>query len=335
MFDRKYAYHYLVAIGVIGLASYFGDKIKQGLASDDEENELIRKYLLNESPLYGMNRPKLWIHSTYDVNARKWKDFMSRNTTDLNQPYIHQTIRTIINHCGSDFNICLIDDESFSRLIPNWSVNLASMAEPHRSQYRDIAMLQILYLYGGIIVPNSFVCMKNLAPLYAETSEGHPYIGEGINRTVSNGNYAPTMKFMGARKGCPTIKKMLDENKIGIGGHFTNEPKFVGAMEKWIQANGTFTLVSGKLIGTKTKRNKPILLEDLMGENYLDLDNDAYGIMIPGDEVLMRTKYEWFAVLPTEQLLKANPIIIKYIMSAHVHESFEIKSVGSIWVKNI
>lgn len=67
-----------------------------------------------------------------------------------------------------------------------------------------------------------------------------------------------------------------------------------------------------------------------MGENYLDLDNDAYGIMVPGDEILMRTKYEWFAVLPTEQLLKANPIIMKYIMSAHVDESFEQRSVSTI-----
>ena len=99
MFDKKYAYHYLFAIGVIGVASYFGDKIKQGLSSSDAENELIRKYLLNESPLYGMNRPKLWIHSTYEKNARQWKDFYSRNTTDLNQPYIHLTIKSIINHC--------------------------------------------------------------------------------------------------------------------------------------------------------------------------------------------------------------------------------------------
>lgn len=328
MFDKKYAYHYLVAIGVLGLASYFGDKIKQGLNSDDEETELVRQYLLNESPLYGLNRPKLWIHSTYEVNARKWKDFMSRNTTDLNQPYIHQTIRTIINHCGSDFNICLIDDESFRKLIPNWSYNLASMAEPQRSQFRDIAMLQVLYLYGGIIVPNSFICMKTLAPLYAETSEGHPFVGEGINRTVSQSNFMPTVKFMGARKGCSTIKRMLDENKLPTG-HPTLEPKFVGHLATWINGNSAFTRVNGKLIGTKTSKGKPILLEDLMSENYLDLDSDAYGIMIPGDEILMRTKYEWFAVLPTEQLLKINSVIVKYMMSSQVQESF-VKSVASI-----
>ena len=92
----------------------------------------------------------------------------------------------------------------------------------------------------------------------------------------------------------------------------------------------SFTVVDGKLIGTKSKRGKPILLDDLMSENYLDLDPDAYGILIPGDEVLMRTKYEWFAVLPTEQLLKANLIIVKYMLSAHVDSVNAPKSVSSI-----
>ena len=152
MFDKKYAYHYLIAIGAIGVVSYFGDKIKQGLSSNDAENELIRKYLLNESPLYGMNRPKLWIHSTYEKNARQWKDFYSRNTTDLNQPYIHLTIKSIINHCGADFNICLIDDETFSKLIPTWEVNMATLSEPHKSTYRDYGMEESLYRI------RSFVC---------------------------------------------------------------------------------------------------------------------------------------------------------------------------------
>ena len=86
MFDSKYTYRYLAAIAVIGIASYFGDKIKQGLNTNDAENDMIRQYLLNDSPLYGMNRPKLWIHSSYGKNARQWKDFYSRNSPDLNPP---------------------------------------------------------------------------------------------------------------------------------------------------------------------------------------------------------------------------------------------------------
>jgi hypothetical protein len=107
MFDSKNIYTYLFgAIVIIGVG-YFSNKIKNTFENRDDEYDIIRKYLLNDSPRYGFDRPKIWIHSKYEINARKWKDFYSRNTTDLNQPYIHLTIKSIINHCGNDFNICL------------------------------------------------------------------------------------------------------------------------------------------------------------------------------------------------------------------------------------
>jgi hypothetical protein len=342
MFDKKYAYHYLFAIGTIGVVSYFGDKIKQGLTNSDAENELIRKYLLNESPLSGMNRPKLWIHSTYEKNARQWKDFYSRNTTDLNQPYIHLTIKSIINHCGADFNICLIDDETFSKLIPTWEVNMATLSEPHKSTYRELGMLQLLYLYGGIIVPNSFICMQNLAPLLAE----QPFVAEMVNRGCNvasnkeNQNFMPSTKFMGAKKGCPVIQKMLAENKVDVNRHFTTESKFLGNIQQWLynEVNaGSMQLVNGKRIGTKTAKGKQILLEDLMSEDFLDLDKDAYGIYIPADEVLSRLKYQWLAYLSSEEVLKTNPIIVKYLKSSTVDavneyfsEANVLKSVSTI-----
>jgi len=322
MFDKKYPYHYLFAISVIGVVSYFGDKIKQGLTDNDAENELIRKYLLNESPLYGMNRPKIWIHSTYEKNARQWKDFYSRNTTDLNQPYIHLTIKSIINHCGADFNICLIDDETFSKLIPTWEVNMETLSEPHKSTYREIGMLQLLYLYGGIIVPNSFICTRNLAPLLGQ----NPFVAEMVNRTTSNNNFMPSTKFMGANKGCPILKKMLAENKVDVNRHFTVEPKILGNIQKWLYNEveaGSINLVNGKLIGTKTSKGRQILLEDLMSENYLDLDEEHYGIYIPADEVLARPKYQWLAHLSSNEVLKTNAIITKYLKSSAVDATNE------------
>ena len=144
MFSSKNISTYLVTGIVLIVASYFGNKYKSYFEPDNDEYELIRKYLLNDSPLYGYNRPKLWIHTKYEQNSRKWKDFYSRNTTDLNQPYVHLTIKTIINHCGNDFDICLIDDESFSKLIPSWDVDLTIVAEPMRSQFRHLGLLQLV-----------------------------------------------------------------------------------------------------------------------------------------------------------------------------------------------
>ena len=343
MFESKYIYKYLGAIAVLGFASYYGNQIKQKMSNNDENDELIRKYLLNESPLYGMNRPKLWIHSKYEINARSWKDFQSRNSTDLNQPYLHQTIKTIINCCGNDFNICLIDDETFSKLIPDWDVNLATLSEPFRSKFREVGMLQLLYIYGGVVLPNSFICMKNVAPLYKEMlASTKPFFAEEINTgsNTSNGAFVPSMQVMGAQKACPTIKELITVLKQrNKSNHFSNEAKFLGETSQLLRAKvdaGKATIVDGRLLGIKSKGGKRILLDDLMSEDFLDLDCGAYGIVIPADEVLSRTKYQWLAYLSTRELMKTKIILVKYLKASIVDTSNEyfaskeVKSVTSI-----
>ena len=114
MFESKNLYYYIFAFSVIAISGYFAKKFKSNFEDSHDEYELIKKYLLNDSPLYGYNKPKIWIHTKYETNARKWKSFYSRTSNDLNEPYIHLTIKTIINHCSNDFNVCLIDDDTFS-----------------------------------------------------------------------------------------------------------------------------------------------------------------------------------------------------------------------------
>lgn len=212
---------------------------------------------------------------------------------------------------------------------------MATLSEPNKSTYREIGMMQLLYLYGGIVVPNSFICTKNLLPLIME----EPFVVEMVNRTCNvasnkeNQNFMPSVKFMGAKKGCPILKKMLAENKVDVNRHFTIEPKFLGNIQQWLYNeinNGKMNLVNGKLIGTKTVNGKQILLEDLMSENFLDLDKDAYGIYIPADEVLLRPKYQWLAYLSSEEVLKTNPIIVKYLKSSTIDAVNEYFSEASV-----
>ena len=60
----------------------FRSKMMEWFSKDDQDTEYkaIRKYLLNDSPLYGFNKPKLWIHTKYDINARNW--LKTRNSTN-------------------------------------------------------------------------------------------------------------------------------------------------------------------------------------------------------------------------------------------------------------
>jgi hypothetical protein len=73
-------------------------------------------------------------------------------------------------------------------------------------------------------------------------------------------------------------------------------------------------LIDGENIGVKTRKQKPVFIENLMEEEPIDFSNTKYGIYIPGDQVLSRVKYQWFAVMPTKDLLKTNMIVTKHLL---------------------
>jgi hypothetical protein len=343
-FTSKNIIFYMFGASVIIIMSYFVSNFKKTLEPNDE-HEMIRKYLLNDSPLYGYNRPKLWIHTKYEINSRKWKDFYSRNTTDLNQPYIHLTIKTIIDHCGDDFNICLIDDETFSKLIPSWDIDLNTVAEPMKTHFRQLGLAQLVYFYGGMIVPNSFICTRNLKYLYDTTKE-EPFVCEAINNTLNIREqkrkllFIPDMYFMGAKKNDPTILELVEYlKKINRNPHFSSEIDFVGYISEWLLKQvqqQKINLIGGEIIGVKTNDNKTILLDNLMEEDFLKISDKNVGIYIPADEILSRPKFQWFAVMPSEELLKTNMIVTKYLKASIVDSNdeyvrnTEIKSIVSI-----
>jgi hypothetical protein len=256
------------------------------------------------------------------------------------------TIKTIINHCGKDFNICLIDDDSFSKLLPSWDIDLPTVAEPHKSYYRELGMLKLVYYYGGIVVPNSFLCTKSLKPLWQDAvNEKTPFLCEKLNRTVAKDNganplFIPSICFMGAKKNDETIKELIEYLKHrNLSPHFSSEPRFTGDTSNWCMdavKQGKMKVVGGEQIGIKTQTGKPILLEELMEENYLDLVKSPYGIYIPADEILRRPKFQWFAAISSEEVFKTNAIIAKHLKASIVDSNSEyitpttIKSVVSI-----
>jgi hypothetical protein len=340
-FNSRRLNHYIIAVVVIFIISSIADKIKSKMSNTDNDQELIQKYLLNDSPLYGYNRPKLWIHSKYEVNSRNWQKFHARNSTDLNQPYLHLTIKSIINHCGKDFNICLIDDKSFSKLLPSWDIDVTSLPEPAKSHFRELGMLQLVYHYGGMVVPNSFICLKNLKPLYNNT----PFICEKQNKycnILNNNNhlYIPDIYFIGAEKNDESILEIIEYIKTrNRNNHFTEETNFKGEISYMCSdmcKNDKITIINGNKIGIKTEKDKPVLIDDLMSEGYINFTEDLYGIYIPSEEVLCRTKYNWLVERSSEDVLNYNIVLSEYLKYSIVNfeendrENTEITSVISI-----
>ena len=326
---------YVFVIAVIGIATYVSNQFKQSFANEHQKDdyEMVKQYLLNDSPLYGYNRPKIWIHSQYEVNARTWKNFMSRNSTDLNQPYLYLTIQSIINHCSKDFHVCLIDDESFSKLIPNWDVSMNMLPEPQKSKFRKIGMLQLLYFYGGMVLPNSFLCTQNMRSFYDQSTKNDKmFVAENVNKHTNMLNekpksvFVPDTQIMGTTKNNDMLKSWIEFLRSDVSnGHFSQEMDFLGSENSMLQKLVTqqqIHLISGDHFGVKTRNGSPIILDDLMEENFLDVDmSQLLGIQIPRDELLKRNKYQWFSILPYKDVLNANVILSKFFKASMVDSS--------------
>ena len=70
-----------------------------------DKYDLVKKYLLNEDDRI-KKKPFLWIHTKHEINSRERLSFYSRNSKNLNQPYLNLCIESIIKYCGKSFNVC-------------------------------------------------------------------------------------------------------------------------------------------------------------------------------------------------------------------------------------
>ena len=58
-----------------------------------------------------------------------------------------------------------------------------------------------------------------------------------------------------------------------------------------------------------------------MSNHYLKICHDAYGIVIPSEEILKRRNFEWFARLSEKQVLQSDTIIGNYLLVAVAPET--------------
>ena len=285
-----------------------------------ENNVAIQKYLLDGKTLTESKKPILWIYVPYEYNSRNWANFGSRTSLDLNQPYLYLTVKSIINKCSNSFTISIIDDTSFEKLIPGWNVDLKCIANPILDNMRELGLMKLLHIYGGVLCPISFICMKDLNELYiGGTQGGKMFMCETTDRNVTSEtkNVYPSLKFCGANKENRTLGSLIDFMQHTISNDFTADVKFLGAFDGWCSSKieqGEINLINGKLIGIQTSDNQPILIEDLMSNHYLKIDPYTYGILIPSDELLKRRKYQWFLRMSPKQVLESDVIVGNYLL---------------------
>ena len=270
-----------------------------------EENgdiyEAIQQYLLDGATLGKSKKPILWLHIPYEYNSRQWLTFGSRSSFDLNQPYLYLTVKSIIKQCDNSFTICIIDDTAFKKLIPGWNINMTSISDPILSNMRMFGMMKLLYIYGGMFCPISFVCLKDLIGLYDKGTQGvKMFVCETVDRNVTSTDldFYPNLTFCGAPKECNTTRELCNLIQRITSHNYTADVKFLGDFDKWCEQSiqkGKMNLIDGIEIGTKTVEDQQIILDNLISNQYLNLCPNTYGVLIPADEILNRRRFECFA----------------------------------------
>lgn len=294
---------------------------------NNENNEAIQNYLLDDVTLAKSKKPILWIHVPYEYNSRNWLSFGSRSSFNLNQPYLYLTVKSIITQCENSFTVCIFDDNTFHRLIPGWDINMTSISDPILANMRTLGFMKLLYIYGGVMCPISFLCMKDLSGLYYKgTRSKKMFVCETTDRNITSTDfdYYPSITFCGAPKECETVKMACDFIQRTMSTDYTAESKFLGSFDRWCQKriqSREINMIDGVEIGTKTIDEKPIIIDDLMSNQYLNLYKGTYGILIPADEVLKRKNYEWFARLSAKQAMQSNTIIGSYLLLANAPDA--------------
>ena len=317
-----YAKYVFVLLLLFVLGNLF-ENYKKSEAKQDkmDQYELIKKYLLNDSTLARSDKPILWVHVTFETNARWWPSFYSRNTACFNQPYQYLTIKSIVDHCGDCFNVCLIDDKTFNKVIPGWSTKIANLPNPLRPHLRELAMAKLLYYYGGMTIPSSFVCTRNLLPLYnMGLNATDMFCGELVSSSdvATYTDYFPSNKIMGCLKDSKLMENYVNYLENIVTNDYTNELEFTGETDKWLYEkvrNKEVMLLDAKFFGVKQIGGQPVLLDDLIGDDDdFSLPKCAYGLYIPQDKLLLRSNIQWFVRMSPEQVLNSNTIIARYLL---------------------
>lgn len=301
---------------------YIHSRIKNNekINRENEDYKIVEKYMFNNNISNNYNNsnsklPIMWILLEHKPNARDWLSFGSRLTNNLNQPYLYNTIKSIINKCHKSFNICVIDDNSIKTIIPEWNIDMKLLSEPIKCKMRELAKANILKKYGGMFIPPSFICYKNPIDIYYNMINNNKmFVGEFINNTISSEyyQYIPSSQIIGSSKNNEFLNNYINYLENMISNDYTSESIFLGDVNNWLDENiknGNINILKGELIGVKDINNNPVTIEQLFSNNYVEFNPKFYGVYIPNNEIIIRNNYNWFSKLSSEQSVKVENLL--------------------------
>jgi hypothetical protein len=178
-----------------------------------------------------------------------------------------------------------------------------------------------------MVTPISFLCFKDLDDLYKKGTKGDcMFVCENVSTNIgaTNNLFYPDTAFMGAPKKNDQMNDYVQFMERLISKDYTAQAEFLGNYDKWankkVQQN-QIRLIPGTDVGVKTVDDEAVIVDTLLGDDYIHFYPKMYGIWIPAASILKRTNYEWFARMSPDQIFQSNFILAKYFVLALAPDS--------------
>ena len=280
--------------------NYYKEKRREHIEEKRQETLLLDEFFYHPSILKSKRR-KIWVHIPLEKNARHWQSFGSRSSTHLNLSVTNLCIKSIIDWCAQSYDIILFTDKDIPEILKS-TMDFSTLSGDELERHRQLHILEILYEYGGILLPHTLYMRNNIKQ---QDALDRWFVVDVFNtHHESSSSRIPSIVITGSPAKDPQLRNYLDYLSLDEKTEF---------VDNYFLTHHIFVL-DGSIFGTKNKFNESIHLDDLMSTKNLTLSEYNIGLYLPYRELMERTLYKWFVRMNEKQVLAANCTFSYYMI---------------------
>lgn len=272
---------------------YYGNISNNTITINNVDDFYYKNYLA----LKTLKKPKIWIHIPFHKNSRHWESFGSRSNENLNLPFVYMCLKSIIDSCGHNFDVIIYDDSNIVDILQEESEfdEIEKLSGVLLEKFRDISKAKILHKYGGIHLPCTLILTKCISSVINKNEfTASRVVNDRIN--TSNLDYVITTDVLACKRNCEKMKEYIQHLK-----------EMDYSLTKFNFESNTFLeehakIIPEEILGGKDNKNEIMTMERLFSEDDIDLTSNHVGLYVNLDELLIRSKYQWFLRMSMNQI---------------------------------
>ena len=304
-----------------------------------KNKNLVTENFIEKNGLSFLNstgdKPFLWIYLENTYNCREWKNFYSRKSLDNIEPYIISCIYSILVNNQNDFNIIILNEENIRYYLPDLKECTGANCKNSIRKRLCLISMMLLTRYGGIWLPPSTICFKNLKNLYNLTNN-YDYISVSCSQNVqscSKYNFQLDTNIVISKKNNKLFNLILT-NCVKRGILNKNDYDYRHEIEeifyktiRYLKNYQEFNYfeIPAQYIGSTDNWDRLITIDNLLSSNRTVLKDSKkiLFMVINREDISRRIKYNWFERFSIEQIFNSN-LWITYLFrkALHINERY-------------